>query len=204
MRRGLLESIHLYVISDRRRMGEDPAALARALLDLDGLMFQWREKDQSSARNEAALKPLEGVTAPLLINGDVTLASRLTIGVHLPEDGIATAEARSILGPSALIGRSTHGIDAARRAEEEGADFVTFGPIYDTESKRRYGPPQGIDRLRDLCRAIALPVFALGGIDASRVRECRTAGAHGVAAIGAIWDAPNPRIAASSLLAAWR
>lgn len=204
MRRGLLDSIHLYVVSDRHRMGADPVAAASALLDLEGLMFQWREKDWSSARNEEALRRLDAAIAPVLINGDVALASRLQLGVHLPEDGLATSEARRELGPNALIGRSTHSVDSAQRAQAEGADFVTFGPIYETASKRGYGPPQGLSRLSEVCAAVSIPVFALGGVDVSRAAGCRAAGAHGLAAIGAIWNGADPRAAIAGLIAAWR
>ncbi len=181
-------------------MGADPIAAARALLELRGVAFQWREKDLPRDDTRRALERL-GPSSALLVNGDVPLAREISIGVHLPEDGVRVDEARAALGPSALIGRSVHSVDAAREAEHAGADFLCFGPVYDTESKRKYGPPVGLARLAEACAVVSIPVFALGGISLERTEECLAAGAHGVAVIGAVWGAADPLAAARALLA---
>jgi thiamine-phosphate pyrophosphorylase len=77
-------------------------------------------------------------------------------------------------------------------AEAKGADWVVFGPVYDTPSKRRYGAPQGLDALAKVSGRVRIPVIAIGGITPARVGDVRAAGAHGVAAIAAILDAPSP------------
>jgi thiamine-phosphate pyrophosphorylase len=74
----------------------------------------------------------------------------------------------------------------ARAAEPEGADFLLFGPVYDTPSKRQYGPPQGVAALERVASAVRLPVFAVGGVIPARVAEVTRAGASGVAVIAAI------------------
>lgn len=119
----------------------------------------------------------------VLVNGrfDVALAARAD-GVHLPADGLPTATVRRELGGWALLGRSTHRLDEVARAAEEGADYVTFGPIYATPAKARYGSPQGLEALRAAC-SHGLPVLAIGGVTDRRLAELASCGARGVAAI---------------------
>jgi len=95
--------------------------------------------------------------------------------------------ARAILGKGSLIGVSVHGVDELPRAA--GADFVLFGPVFDTPSKRAFGPPQGLERLAACAAASSLPVCAVGGITVERVPNVLSAGAAGVAVIGAILGA---------------
>ncbi|HZI47054.1 MAG TPA: thiamine phosphate synthase, partial [Pyrinomonadaceae bacterium] len=91
-----------------------------------------------------------------------------------------------------LIGASTHSLAEARTASAAGADFVVFGPVFETESKRVYGPPQGLDKLREVTRELGeFPVLAIGGITLENVGECFEAGASGVAAIRLLNDAEN-------------
>ena len=82
-------------------------------------------------------------------------------------------------------------MEGARLAETQGADFITFSPIYETPSKTSYGPPQGLDPLRQVTQSARLPVLALGGITLYRVPECLEHGAFGVAVISDIWDSTD-------------
>jgi len=82
-----------------------------------------------------------------------------------------------------LVGVSTHTFDEARAAQKEGADFVVFGPVFETESKRGYGMPVGLGALRQVTTGLAIPVVALGGINPSNFRDALDAGAAGVAGI---------------------
>ncbi len=137
----------------------------------------------------------DGPRFHLFVNDRADLALAAHCDLHLAETSIPTALARALLPPERLIGRSTHAIEGALQAAREGADFVTFGPVYDTPSKRSFGPPQGIALLRTVCSSLSLPVFALGGVTLERIPECIEAGAHGVAMIGAVWDGPDPAAA---------
>ena len=82
-----------------------------------------------------------------------------------------------------MIGVSTHSLEAARAAERGGANYIFFGPVFATPSKAAYGAPQGIERLREVCAAVAIPVLAIGGVTYENWVFCLEAGAAGVAAI---------------------
>jgi len=138
----------------------------------------------------------------LLINDrvDVALAAGAD-GVHLPINSFTPADARRLLGPKALIGASTHSLAEARAAAGGGADFIVFGPIFDTPSKRPFGPPVGLRALAEVARNVSLPAVAIGGINAERVEVVRQHGALGVAVVSAILQAVDPRTAAAALRA---
>ena len=122
-------------------------------------------------------------------------------GVHLPAAGVSPADARRFLGPRAVIGVSCHALPEVRCALGGGADFATFGPVFDTPSKRAYGPPVGIAALGEAA-GLGLPILALGGVDRDGARAAVAAGAHGVAAIRAWTAAADPGEGAKALLAA--
>ena len=90
-----------------------------------------------------------------------------------------------------MVGVSTHTKEGALCAEAEGADFITFSPIYETPSKIHFGSPQGTQRLGEIVKSVHLPVLALGGIKLNRVPEVLEQGAHGVAVISGIWDSQD-------------
>jgi len=126
---------------------------------------------------------------------DVALAARAD-GVHLPGDGFAVAEARALTGADFLLGRSIH--DLAELGASATADYVVFGPVFDTPSKRPYGAPQGLERLAAVTHASAAPVLAIGGITPERVADVVTSGAVGVAVMGAILSAASPAMVVRS------
>lgn len=111
---------------------------------------------------------------------DVALATGAA-GVNLPESDISVADARALLGPR-LVGRSVHSIEAARQAEREGADYVIFGPVWESASHPD-GKPSGLDALAQLVRSVRIPVLAIGGVTEERVDEILAVGAAGYAAI---------------------
>lgn len=129
----------------------------------------------------------ERLAAPtvLLVSGrpDLALAAGLD-GVHLPAAGLPVAAIRRRWGPRLIVGRSTHRVEEIEAAARESADYVTFGPVYETPSKAGFGAPQGIERLAGACER-GLPVLALGGVTLERLPEIAGAGARGFAAIRA-------------------
>lgn len=152
-------------------------------------LVQIREKSLSArvlyelAGRAAALT--RNTATKLLINDrfDVARAAGAD-GVQLTERSLPTAIARETCGDEFLIGVSTHSLEAALDARAQGADFVVFGPVFETESKRAYGPPQGLEKLGAVTSALAgFPVLAIGGINAENANKCFAAGASGIAAI---------------------
>ena len=201
-----LVNFNLYLITDRTQTAgrELPAVVADALCG--GLRaVQLREKDLTSCQLFELARELRNVTreygAQLLINDRIDIALAVCAdGVHLGRASIPVVDARRILGSSQTIGYSAHGLDEAQQAERDGADFVTFGPIYATPSKAAYGEPLGLARLAEVARSLTIPVFALGGVNISSAREVMSAGARGVALISAIIAARNPTAETEALL----
>ncbi len=153
--------------------------------------IQLRERDVPTGELLSLGREVHALAAPcavpLIINDRVDLVLALKVdGVHLRSDSLPVSSARRLLGPDRLIGISTHSVEEVRRANRDGADYIIFGPIFDTPSKRSFGPPFGLDLLAAVCHESTVPIFAIGGITCERVRDVRRAGAHGVAVIGAL------------------
>lgn len=119
----------------------------------------------------------------VLVNGraDIACATGLA-GVHLTSHGLPVTALRRRFGPGLVLGRSTHRLAEVEAARRDGADYVTFGPVYETPSKTRYGPPLGLAALTRAC-TVGIPVLALGGVTRERLPELAAAGAAGVAGI---------------------
>ena len=195
----------LYLITDRRECaGDDLVAGVEKALRGGVRAVQLREKDITTRERFELGQKLRRLTndfgAKLLVNGDAALALAVGAdGVHLPQDGLPADVCRKLLGPEMLVGVSTHSAKEAEEAETKGADFITFGPVYHTASKAKYGPPVGINSLRAVCGAAGLPVFALGGVGPSNIEEVISAGTAGVALISAVLAASEPQAAASEI-----
>ena len=140
----------------------------------------------------------------LLVNDrfDIAMGAHAD-GVHLTSRSMSPDVVRSSCGPEFLIGASAHSLSEARLARDRGADLVVFGPVFETESKRAYGAPQGLVKLREVCSALnGFPVIALGGVKVENARECFRSGAAGLAAISLFSDAAKLKSVVDEILGA--
>jgi thiamine-phosphate pyrophosphorylase len=159
-------------------------------------LIQIREKQLTArvlfALVEAAAKLTRPSLTKLLVNDRADIAAGAGAdGVHLTTTSLDAGIIRQTFGAEFLIGVSTHSLDDARAGRNHLADFVVFGPVFETESKRAFGPPKGIGALSEVVRDLhGFPVVALGGITPSNAVDCLAAGAAGVAGIS-LFDKPD-------------
>ena len=207
-----LERPLLCYVSDRHAVPASEQDARGALLDRIAAAaeagvdwIQIREKDLSGkecatiTRQAVQLAASSEATARtrVIVNDrlDVALATQAG-GVHLGDKSIPPQEARRLVNlldseKDFLIGVSCHSLEAGKAAEHGGADYLFFGPVFATPSKAVYGAPQGLERLTQVCRAVAIPVLAIGGITLENSAACLSAGASGIAAIRLFQDAAD-------------
>lgn len=186
----------LCCITDRRALSSgDVLPLIEQAIAAGLDLIQIRERDLKTrpllTLVKAAVARAQKSSTRVLVNDrlDVVLAAGAD-GVHLPTHGLPVAEVRQRF-PELLIGASCHNPEELRRAEDGGADFVVFGPVYETESKKSFGPPQGVEKLAEAVGAVKIPVLALGGITLANAAACLEAGAAGLAAISLFQQAAD-------------
>jgi thiamine-phosphate pyrophosphorylase len=199
-----IETQILCYVTDRLSLeippGEDrERALLERIANAIAAGARWIQIREKDLETRALLRLTQGATAifqaqerssqvRIIVNdrADVAWAAGAA-GVHLGENSIPVREfsgARAASGQrSFLLGASCHSLEAAIRAASDGADYLFFGPVFATPSKARFGPPHGVAKLREVCRAVNVPVLAIGGITAENATTCFEAGATGIAAI---------------------
>jgi len=206
-----MKSFLLYYITDRRQLG--PASLEAVIREtlLAGVdMVQIREKDLAGrelmglVEQALMLKAASGGTR-VVVNDrlDVALAAGAD-GAHLGTHSLPVEVVRRLAPPPFLLGVSCHSLHEAMAAESGGADYLVLGPVFETPSKLRYGPPLGLEKLRDVTSRISIPVLALGGITLERVRPCLEAGAAGIAGIRVFQDCESVRERVRELRGQWK
>ena len=205
----------LCYVTDRRSLSETESteqreSLLRKIEAAANAGVDWiqiREKDLSgkecgSLTREALqliVKSPPGKTprTHILVNDRVDVAlSEGAGGVHLGEKSLPLAESRRLVNaqaqsPDFLMGVSCHSLEAAKSAASGGAEYLFFGPVFATPSKAAFGAPQGLERLGEVCRAVSIPVLAIGGITLANFSQCLAAGASGIAAIRLFQDASD-------------
>lgn len=156
---------------------------------------QLREKELTGRDLFELSTKLRSITqkydAELFINdrADIALAAGAD-GVHCRESSMRPSDIKKI-DQDVTVGASVHSVKSAEEAEESGADFLLFGPVFYTASKAKYGSPQGLEKLKEVADGVSVPVYAVGGITVDRAKSCINAGAYGVAGISSIMAADD-------------
>lgn len=193
----------VYLITDRQLLSRKEcatdltalinfiASAAEAGVD----MIQIRERDLTARAlfnlTEAVVAKARSHNTHVLVNDRTDVAAAAGAGVHLTTRSMTVETIRKAFDAEMLAGVSTHSIEEAIAAEHGGADFIVFGPVFETESKKSYGPPVGLDQLEEACRRVRIPVLALGGIKLSNFHLTLERGASGIAAISLFTDADD-------------
>lgn len=197
----------LYLITDRHATKLPLPDAVRLALQGGVRAVQLREKDLPIRELLALAQELRTITkefnARLFINDHVDVAIAVNAdGVHLGHESMPVEAVRKIVGKDMLIGVSTHNSAEVKAAEAGGADFITYGPIFETASKKQFGPPVGLDHMMDIKRDLDIPLFAIGGIKTGNLARVFGSGAFGVALISAILSAEDIKEASRKLIEA--
>ncbi len=196
----------LYLVTDRKlTQGRDLCAVVEQALAGGVKAIQLREKDLGGKELFALADKLSVLchryNAKLFVNDRIDVALAVdAAGVQLGKTSIPIETARRLMGSGKFIGYSTHSPEEAKQAERAGADFILFGPVYFTPSKAVYGAPQGLPPLKETVAKVALPVYAIGGINTANLAQTMNTGIHGVALIAAIIAAGDPTAEAKKIL----
>ena len=166
-------------------------------------MIELRDREQprnAIERSGRTFRRLANTYSALfIVNDDPYLALELRAdGVHVGQDDMDPAEARSIMGPDAIVGLSTHSREQIEAAAKAPVDYISVGPIWETPTKEGR-PATGLDLIREAAEIAERPWFAIGGIDPSNVEQVVSAGATRLGAVRAIRDAERPQAAAEAL-----
>ena len=195
----------LYLVTDRGlSRGRSTLEIVTAAVHGGATVVQLREKDCSTREFiEQALaikKFLKDHGVPLIINDRVDVAQAVEAdGVHLGQTDMPLGVAKKILGDSMIIGISAESLQDAIEAEKGGADYLGVSPIYATPTKTDTAPPLGLEGLREIRKAVRIPLVGIGGLNRDNAAEVIRNGAEGVAVVSAIVAADDPKAAAVAL-----
>jgi thiamine-phosphate pyrophosphorylase len=176
-------------ITDRTHCSLSPYEMCRAVLKAGVRFIQYRDKERTRREiyyEAARIRELTlSAGAVLIINDHADIALAVDAdGVHLGQDDLPLEEARKVMGDR-IVGISTHSLEEAREAGAGGADYIGFGPIFETLTKDA-GSPKGIDCLRQIAQDVSVPVVAIGGINRGNIEQVMEAGADAAAVATAI------------------
>ena len=168
----------------------DVAHVVEEMIDGGVGLIQLRAKDCAIARIETLAAQLHAITSargvPLIINDHVEVARSMGAeGVHVGQDDLSVAEVRKVVGRDSMVGKSTHSLEQAKRAVDEGADYIGFGPIFATPTKPNY-QPIGLAEIGQVHDAVGIPIFCIGGIKLENLSEVIAAGARRVVIVSGL------------------
>ena len=187
---GALYKDGICFITDRESSGLSCIEMASIALESGIRWIQYRDKNRNRSEAFRLAMALREITfaygACLIVNDYSDIAAGVEAdGVHLGQTDLPVLEARRVIGQDAIIGVSTHNAQEARQAELDGADYIGFGPVFETTTKDA-GQPRGIAALRKVREAVGIPVVAIGGVSHANCHEVFANGASAVAAASSI------------------
>lgn len=198
------DSFQLHVITDDRLDLETLLSAVHESASAGADVIQFRSKNRSALEMYQIAQQLKTAigsnAARFIINDRVDLALALEVTrVHLGGNSLPIEAARKLLGPHAVIGRSVHSLEEALQAERSGASYITFGHIFESQSKPGI-PPRGLKLLQEIVNQASIPVIAIGGIQEANLEQVLQTGVSGIAVIGAVMRSPNPAAATKELI----
>lgn len=202
--RDRLANATLCVLVEGGHSAESFEGLIRALVEAGVGMIQLRDKNIDDcdlmARARALRQLTSGTETIFIVNDRADIAALVNAdGVHVGQEDLSVKDARTIVGPWALVGVSTHNIDQARAAVLDGANYLGAGPTFASRTKT-FEAFAGLDYLREVAEEVRLPTYAIGGISAVNLPEVLATGISRVAVATAVTTAPNPACAAREML----
>lgn len=195
----------LYLCTDRNLMKTETLAETVEQAILGGCsVVQLREKECDTKDFFQVAKGIKQVTdkynIPLIINDRIDIMLSVdAAGVHLGQEDMPVKEARRIVGENKIIGVSAHNLEEAKKAWEEGADYLGVGAIFGTKTKKNT-VDTSIETLKEICHTVKIPVVAIGGIGLSNIYQLNGSGISGVAVVSAIMVAENVKEVAAELV----
>jgi thiamine-phosphate pyrophosphorylase len=200
----------LYLVTDEGlSRGRSQLSIVAAAIRGGVTMVQYRRKQAATLRMveeaSALCRLCRDAGVPFIVNDRIDVALAVDAdGVHVGQDDMPAALARRLAGTGMILGVSAGGTEEAVRAEADGADYIGASPVFATPTKPDAPPPLGIEGLRGICRAVKIPVVAIGGMNAGNAAAMREAGAAGVAVVSAIVAAEDVEAAARAVRDSWK
>ena len=199
-------SMLLYAVTDRSwlKEGETLTRVCEGVLANGATFLQIREKDLDAGSFEQEAKELKALCAsyhvPFVVNDSVEIAMDIDAdGVHVGQSDIKGRDIRAMIGPDKILGISAGTVEEAIAAERAGADYIGVGAVFATSTKKN-ARALSHEALCDICKAVRIPVVAIGGISASNMKELYSSGIDGIAVVSAIFAAEDPANATGELL----
>ncbi len=197
-----LGRLHLVTPAD---LTAESLHVVQAVLEAGAPLIQVRLKHRTDRQRFTVTQAVRAICRPhdatCIVNDRADLALAVGAhGVHVGSDDLPTETVRSMLGPAAVVGATARNPDDARQAELAGASYVGAGPVYETSTKEGLPSPIGPDGVEAIASAVSIPVIAISGVTPARVPELLEAGAHGIAAVGAVFFSADPSAAVANFL----
>ncbi|WMJ83613.1 thiamine phosphate synthase [Oscillospiraceae bacterium LTW-04] len=194
----------LYAVTDRTWLnGATLESVVEKVLAAGATFLQLREKglsDDAFLAEANKMKPLaQKYNVPFVINDNIEVAVKCGAnGVHVGQSDIVGRDVRALVGPDMILGISANTVETAKRAEESGADYIGVGAVFGTATKKD-AQAISVERLREICAAVSIPVVAIGGINEHNILQLAGSGIDGVAVISAIFAKPDVATATREL-----